>query len=69
MHEIARTASDVIVTQHGRPVVGASAVQTQIESPWGFTRGSVVSHGDIIPPDDALWAVSATEPLASRPPD
>lgn len=69
MDEIARTEADVIVTKHGRPVVRVSAVQTPFESPRGFIRGSVVSHGDIISPDDALWAASATEPLASRPPD
>lgn len=69
MDEIARTDADVIVTKHGRPVVRVSAVQTQIESPWGFIRDSVVSHGDIISPDDAHWAASTTEPLAARPSD
>jgi prevent-host-death family protein len=69
MDEIARTDADVIVTKHGRPVVRVSAVQTPFESPWGFIRGSVVSHGDIISPDHALWDASVTEPLASRPPD
>jgi len=69
MDEIARTDADVIVTKHGRPVVRVSAVQAQVASPWGFIRGSVVSHGDIVSPDDALWAASATEPLVSRRPD
>jgi prevent-host-death family protein len=69
MDEIARTDADVIVTKHGRPVVRVSAVQTPFESPWGFIRGSVVSHGDIISPDHVLWDASATEPLLSRPPD
>ncbi|MBL0169860.1 MAG: type II toxin-antitoxin system Phd/YefM family antitoxin [Gemmatimonadaceae bacterium] len=67
MDQIARTDADVIVTKRGRPVVRVSAVQAQIESPWGFIRGSVVAHGDIISPDDALWSASTTEPLASRP--
>lgn len=67
MDEIARTDADVIVTKHGRPVVRVSAVQTAVESPWGFIRGSVVAHGDIISPDSAAWAESATEPLAARP--
>lgn len=67
MDEIARTDADVIVTKHGRPVVRVSAAQAPNESPWGFMRASVVAHGDITSPDDAAWAVSATEPLAARP--
>lgn len=69
MDEIARTDTDVIVTKHGRPVVRVSAVQTRFESPSGFIRGSVVSYGDTISPDDALWDTPATELLASRPAD
>jgi antitoxin (DNA-binding transcriptional repressor) of toxin-antitoxin stability system len=66
MDDIARTAGEMIVTKHGRPVVRVSAVHSTTESPWGFMRGSVVQHGDIVSPDSELWAVSPTEPLAVR---
>ncbi len=66
MDDIARTDGEIIVTKHGRPVVRVSAVQATTESPWGFMRGSVVQHGDIVSPDDELWAASPTEPLAVR---
>ena len=66
MDDVARTGADVIVTKHGRPVVRVSAVRQELVSPWGFLAGSVVSHGDIVSPDDTLWITSTTDPLSSR---
>ncbi len=68
MDDIARTGTEIVVTKHGRPVVRVSAVDSQPESPWGFLAGSVVRHGDIVAPDDAEWAVSASDPFAMRRP-
>lgn len=67
MDDVARTHGEVIVTKHGRPVIRVSAADVQIASPWGALAGSVVRHGDIVSPDDALWETSATDPLAKRP--
>ena len=66
MDDVARTGTDVIVTKHGRPVVRVSAVRQERASPWGFLAGSVVSHGDIVSPDDAVWVASTTDPLSIR---
>ena len=66
MDDVARTGTDVIVTKHGRPVVRVSAVRQEHASPWGFLAGSVVSHGDIVSPDDAVWVASTTDPLSMR---
>lgn len=66
MDDVARTGADVIVTKHGRPVVRVSAVRQERASPWGFLAGSVVSHGDIVSPDDAVWSASTTDPLSLR---
>jgi antitoxin (DNA-binding transcriptional repressor) of toxin-antitoxin stability system len=64
--DIARTAGEMIVTKHGRPVVRVSAFHASTESPWAFMLGSIAQHGDIVSPDSELWAVSPTEPLAVR---
>ncbi|MCC6245406.1 MAG: type II toxin-antitoxin system Phd/YefM family antitoxin [Gemmatimonadaceae bacterium] len=66
MDDVARTGTDVIVTKRGRPVVRVSAVHEERASPWGFLSGSVVGHGDIVSPDDALWHASSTDPLTTR---
>ena len=66
MDDVARTGADVIVTKHGRPVVRVSAVRDERALPWGFLAGSVVSHGDIVSPDDAVWIASTTDPLSLR---
>ena len=66
MDDIARTGAEIIVTKHGRPVVRVSPVEAQPGSPWGYLAGSVVRHGDIVSPDETLWATSGTDPLAPR---
>lgn len=63
MDEIARTGCDVVVTKRGQPVVRVSAAAQHAKSPWGFLRGTIVRHGDIVSADDAHWAPSATDPL------
>lgn len=66
MDDVARTRSELIVTKHGRPVVRVSAVEPPIISPIGFLEASVASYGDIVSPDHAAWAESATDPLTAR---
>ena len=63
MDDIARTGRDVVVTKRGHPVVRVSAAAQHAESPWGFLRGTIVRHGDIVSADDAQWTPSATDPL------
>lgn len=66
MDDIARTHSEIIVTKHGRPVVRVSPVEPPSVSPVGFLAGSVVSHGDIVSSNEALWTESTTDPLVPR---
>lgn len=66
MDTVARTGAELIVTKHGRPVVRVCPVDPKGTSPVGFMAGSIVSHGDIVSPDDAMWEVTDTDPLASR---
>jgi len=64
MDDIARTGRDVVVTKRGHPVVRVSAASQHVESPWGFLRGTIVRHGDIVSADEAQWAPSPTDPLS-----
>ena len=68
MDDIARTGREVVVTKRGEPVVRISAAAPHGESPWGFLRGTIVRHGDVVVSDEAHWNPSPTDPLrrASR---
>jgi prevent-host-death family protein len=63
MDHIARTGREVVVTKHGRPVVRIAAADAAPASPWGFLKGSIVRHGDIVSPDHESWSPSPTDPL------
>ncbi len=67
MDEIARTGREVVVTKRGDPVVRVSAAAQHGESPWGFLRGTIVRHGDVVSSDEADWTPSTTDPLRHRP--
>lgn len=66
MNTVARTGAELIVTKHGRPVVRVCPVEPKGTSPVGFMAGSIVSHGDIVSADDAMWTETDTDPPVSR---
>ena len=66
MDQIARTGRDVVVTKRGVPVVRVSAASAHVESPWGFLRGTIVRHGDIVSALSDEWTSSPTDPLSER---
>ena len=63
MDDIARTGREVVVTKRGEPVVRISAAAPHGDSPWGFLRGTIVRHGDVVVSDEAHWNPSPTDPL------
>ncbi len=67
MDDVARTGRELIVTKYGRPVVRIAAADATGESPWGFLKGSIVRHGDIVSPDLDTWLPSSTDPLGRSP--
>ncbi len=53
---VARKRAGVVITRHGRPV--ARLVPLEAEEPtslFGFAKGGIVIHGDIVEPLDVVW--------------
>ncbi len=58
--DIANKRAAVVITKHGRPV--ARIVPLDDEEPislFGFAKGGITIHGDIVEPLDVVW--EATE--------
>ena len=54
--DIAKKRAAVVITKHGRPV--ARIVPLDDEEPtslFGFAKGGVTIHGDIVEPLDVVW--------------
>lgn len=45
----------VIVTKYGEPVAKVVPPDVHVPSAFGFMRGTVLAHGDIISPDFEVW--------------
>jgi len=63
MDEVEATRIELVVTKHGRPVVKVVPADSATVSPFGFLRGTVVAHGDIVAPDHDAWRPSEADPL------
>jgi prevent-host-death family protein len=48
-------AMEVVVTKHGTPVARVVAPDAPSPSPFGFMRGTILEHGDIVSPDLDAW--------------
>ena len=46
---------EVVVTKHGAPVARLVPEDTRAPSAFGFMRGTVLAHGDIVSPDFEAW--------------
>ena len=46
---------ELMVTKHGKPVAKVVAPATNRPSSFGFMRGTVLAHGDIVSPDFDAW--------------
>ena len=65
-HEILERVSEgreeVIVTRYGKPVMKLSPVDAEpgtAVSPFGWLRGTVTIHGDLVAPLDVAWDADA----------
>jgi prevent-host-death family protein len=66
MDEVAATRVELVVTKHGHPVVKVGPVDAAPVTPFGFLRGTVLAHGDIVAPDHETWRPSGADPLDVR---
>jgi antitoxin (DNA-binding transcriptional repressor) of toxin-antitoxin stability system len=46
---------EIVVTKRGEPVARVTAVGSGRPSAFGFMRGTVTGHGDIVSPDHDAW--------------
>ncbi|HEX4936922.1 MAG TPA: type II toxin-antitoxin system prevent-host-death family antitoxin [Gemmatimonadaceae bacterium] len=55
LDQVYEHAMEVVVTKHGTPVARVVAPDAPAPSPFGFMRGTVLGHGDIVSPDPDAW--------------
>lgn len=55
MDQVRQERSEVIVTKYGRPVAKLVPYEEEPVSPFGWLRGTVTIHGDIIGPTGEVW--------------
>ena len=65
MDEVQARRVEVIVTKRGKPVAKLVPVDQAPAAAFGFMRGTVVAHGDLVAPDEDAWR-EVTDPLDER---
>ncbi len=55
MEQVRQERREVIVTKYGRPVARLVPYEEEHVSPFGWLRGTVTIHGDIIGPTGEVW--------------
>jgi prevent-host-death family protein len=65
MDEVQARRVEVIVTKRGKPVAKLVPVDDAPAGAFGFMRGTVVAHADLVAPDDDAWR-ETSDPLDER---
>ena len=55
MDEVHEGGKQVVITKHGNAVARLVAPETEAPSALGFLQGTLISQGDIVSPDAAVW--------------
>jgi prevent-host-death family protein len=55
IESVARKRLPVVITKRGCPVARLVPVEGERESLFGFAKGCILIHGDIMAPVDATW--------------
>ncbi len=55
MDEVATRRVSYVVTKHGKPVAELAPVGEVPTRAFGFMRGMMLEHGDIVAPDHEIW--------------
>lgn len=55
MDDVRDHLKEIVITKHGAPVARLVAPDTKSASAFGFMRGTLVAHGDIVSPDFEPW--------------
>ena len=55
IEQVRRGRAPVVVTVRGRPVARIVPVEEELPSLFGFARGTLTVHGDLLAPLDEPW--------------
>ena len=55
MDEVRDQRKQVLITKHGDPVARLVPPDADLPSAFGFLRGTLLTHGDIVSPDPEAW--------------
>ncbi|MES2176354.1 MAG: type II toxin-antitoxin system prevent-host-death family antitoxin [Gemmatimonadota bacterium] len=55
MDDVHAHRKEVVITKHGTAVAKLVAPDVQAPSAFGFLRGTLLAHGDIVSPDFEPW--------------
>ncbi len=59
VNKVARKRVSVVITKHGRPIARLVPLEEdEVSSLFGFAKGGIVIHGDIVEPLDVVWEAS-----------
>ena len=61
LRQVARRREPVVVTRRGRPIAEIVPSQERRETRFGFARGSIAIHGDIVAPLEVEWEAMEDE--------
>lgn len=57
MDEIEKTREPVIITKRGKPIARLMPVEEPPQSMFGYMKGTITIHGDIVSPIEEEWSV------------
>jgi prevent-host-death family protein len=65
LDEVAATGRPLVVTKRGRPVARVVPIDPETAEPlFGFIKGAVAFHGDVVSPIDESWAAESGDEAA-----
>lgn len=56
MDEVNQTGVEIIITKRGKPVARLMPVEREAASAFGWMKGTVEIHGDIVTSDPSEWS-------------
>jgi prevent-host-death family protein len=63
MDEVNEQNIELIITKRGRPVARLVPAVQRKDSPFGWMKGTIKIHGDIVTSDPSEWEESDSDPL------
>ena len=56
LDEVQKKGTEIVITKRGKPVARLAPVKKpKAPSPWGWMKGTIEIHGDIVAPTGEVW--------------